>query len=149
MEMKMKKLLFVTTILVGLMSNFQAFASAVVIDLPAQPCGTGSGVAANCLASLNNEPSLLNSAGAVIQYITVSDTYGRVVAVINGQTFDSGITSSRNLLPSFKNVTLIGPNGQKALISMSFSDYITKTVSGRGTSYIYHYAIQNGEIVLN
>ncbi len=109
-----------------------AHVEAATIALQDTPCTT-TGV---CLAP-----------APTVDYLTLSDTYGRVTISIAGEMYDSGLYAVVSPQEGFSNAVLYAADGTSVTVSATTSVYYTRTVAGKGSGYrIKHITLTGGSV---
>lgn len=70
-----------------------------------------------------------------VDYLTMSDTYGRVTISINGEIYDSGVYAVSSPQEGFSGAVLYAADGTSVTVSAVTSVYYTRTVAGKGSGY--------------
>lgn len=66
-----------------------------------------------------------------VDYLALSDTYGRVTISINGEIYDSGMYAVASPQEGVVNALLYAADGSSVTVSAITSIYYTRTASGR------------------
>jgi len=82
-----------------------------------------------------------------VDYLALSDTYGRVTVSINGEIYDSGLYAIASPQEGFSNTVLYAADGTSVTVSATTSVYYTRTVAGKGSGYrVKHITLTGGTI---
>ena len=85
-----------------------------------------------------------NSGGLKIDWLSFSNSYGRVTLSLNGVLYDSGLHAVTNPGSGFSNLKLTSASGGVVYASASYRHWVTKVNSGRAHYYIQHCELDGG-----
>ena len=87
-----------------------------------------------------------NNGGLKIDWLSFSNSYGRVTLSLNGELYDSGLRAVSNPGGGFSNLRLTSPAGGVVYASANYRHWVTAVNSGRAHYHIQHWELLGGSL---